>query len=294
MNFKTLRLILRHPLSGRNKQATLMRYIRWNLGSLLLRSTVVHDWVQGVKFYVRTNESGVLGDLYTGLFEFSEMAYLLHVLRKDDVFYDVGANVGAYSLLACGVVGCKGYAFEPVPSTYVRLVENVRLNHLEQRCICVNKGIGAEEGRIRFSSDSDTTNHALAEGEESTSAIDVDVVPLDALDFEVPALMKIDVEGYETLVLQGAKGVLGSPALHSVIMEMNGSGRHYGFNDSDILKRMQEHGFRTYSYDPYSRRLTALEGCNPESGNTIFIRDLTRVAPLLVGAEKIRALGQAF
>ena len=60
------------------------------------------------------------------------MGFLLHVLRSEDLFVDVGANVGSYTILACSVVGARGISFEPVPSTYKRLVENMRLNHLDE------------------------------------------------------------------------------------------------------------------------------------------------------------------
>jgi hypothetical protein len=81
------------------------------------------------------------------------------------------------------------------------------------------------------------------------------------------------VEGYETLVLRGAEETLSRSSLHSVIMELNGSGKRYGFDESAILEMMQDHGFKTYSYDPLTRSLVNLQGRNLDSGNTLFTRD---------------------
>jgi len=51
----------------------------------------------------RPGETGVTGNIYTGLHEFSSMGYLLHVLREGDLFVDVGANVGLlYHTGLCG------------------------------------------------------------------------------------------------------------------------------------------------------------------------------------------------
>ncbi len=292
--FKTLRYVLSHPLNANQKSMAFMRYIRWHLGSRILRMTVVCEWINGVKFYVRERESGVLGNLYTGLYEFPDMAYLLHVMQADDVFYDVGSNVGVYSLLACGVVGCKGYAFEPLPETFQRLVENVRLNHLEERCVCVNRGVGETSGILRFTSTSDTMNHVVAEGEACPQAIEIEIAPLDDMGYPTPALMKIDVEGYETLVLRGAEKVLANPKLNSVIMELNGSGTRYGFDEDDIVKVMKGHGFKTFAYDPFARELKELEGKNRGEGNTIFIRDCEAARRLVKAAKPIRIHGVQF
>lgn len=243
-------------------------------GSRLLPGSIVFDWVNGSKFIVRVGETGLTGNIYTGLHEFQDMAFLLHVLRPEDLFVDVGANVGSYSILACSAVGARGYAFEPVPNTFERLVENMRLNHLDEKVKCINKGVGARQGIIAFTSDSDTTNHALAPGEQSNNTENIETTSLDlVLAGESAGLIKIDVEGYEPQVLESAQDTLKKQTLHSVIMELNGSGNRYGFDESKILELMFDHGFNTYSYDPFSRNLINLEGKNLDSGNTLFIRD---------------------
>jgi FkbM family methyltransferase len=244
---------------------------------------------------VRTGETGLTGNIYTGLHEFSDMGYLLHVLCGDDLFVDVGANVGSYTILACAVVGACGYAFEPVPSTYMRLIENVRLNNLEGRVTCLNVGVGSEEGEVSFTSDMDTTNHVVASREQSDNVINVRICALDdALRNKSPALLKLDVEGYETPALQGAQETLKKPSLHSIIMELNGSGSRYGFNESRILEMMFDHGFKTYSYNPLDRSLISLNGKNLASGNTLFIRNYSLVLENLASSPKIRIFDNEF
>ena len=290
---KSIKFITNHPLNKDNKLKSLIRFVKWQLGSRLLPGAIVYDWINGSKFLVKTGETGLTGNIYAGLHEFTDMAYLLHVLRSEDLFIDVGANVGSYTILACSAVGAKGYAFEPIPSTYRRLVENMRLNHLDEKVKCINEGVGAQQGSISFTTASDTTNHALASGEQCNNIVNVEVTSLDiALSGESPNLAKIDVEGYETPVLEGAQETLKNQTLHSVIMELNGSGNRYGFDELRILELMFDHGFRTYSYNPLERSLINLEGKNLSSGNTLFIRDKSFVVERIRSSPKFSIHGK--
>ena len=292
-HLNTIKFIINHPLNRDRKFSSLVRFAKWQIGSRLVPGAVVFDWVNGSKFLVRSGETGLTGNIYTGLHEFSDMGFLLHVLRDKDLFVDIGANVGSYTILACSAVGARGVAFEPVPSTFKRLVENMILNHLDEKVKCVNKGVGARQGSIAFTSDSDTTNHALASGEDRENTVNVEVTTLDAfLNGQFPSIAKIDVEGYETPVLEGAQETLKNKTLHSVIMELNGSGSRYGYDESRILELMFDHEFKTYSYNPMNRTLINLKGKNLGSGNTLFIRDESFVLEKIRNSPKVTINGK--
>jgi hypothetical protein len=100
-------------------------------------------------------------------------------------------------------------------------------------------------------------------------------------------MMKIDVEGYETKVLNGARETLGKPSLHSVIMELNGMGKRYGFDENNILKTMCDYGFETYQYEPFTRELRSLGGKNDSYGNTLFLRNVDAIREELAHAPRI-------
>lgn len=291
----TIRFVTDHPLNRGHKIRSIIRFATWQVGSRLVPGAIVYDWVNGSKFIVKTGETGLTGNIYTGLHEFQDMAFLLHVLRGEDLFVDIGANVGSYTILACSAVGARGIAFEPVPSTYKRLVENMRLNRLDEKVRCINKGVGARQGNIGFTADSNATNHALAPEEQCDNTVAVEITALDtALHDDSPTLIKIDVEGYETPVLEGASETLGKQTLLAVIMELNGNCNRYGFDESRILELMFDNGFRSYSYNPLNRTLSALEGKNLNSGNTLFIRNKLSVEERLRSSAMISIHGNQF
>jgi FkbM family methyltransferase len=286
---------MNHPLNSENKLQSIIGFIKWQIGSRLVPGAIVYDWVNGSRFFVNTGETGITGNIYTGLHDFSDMAFLIHVLRREDLFVDVGANVGSYTILACSAVGSRGYAFEPIPSTYRKLIENMRLNHLDTKVQCINKGVGGMPGYIAFTSESGPMNHALTYEEECFDTINVEVISLDmALGDDLPALLKIDVEGYETPVLEGAEKTLKNETLHSVIMELNGNGSRYGFDESRILECMFDYGFRTYSYNPLDRSLVNLEGKKTDAGNTLFIRNMSLVTERLKSSPMVSVRGRQF
>src|SRR5579872_7449447 len=111
---ETLRFIWRHPISSGNRGAALSRYARWQIGVRVLGAPVVIPFVESTRLVCERSMTGATGNLYCGLHEFGDMAFLLHFLRAGDLFVDVGANVGSFSVLASGVVGASSIALEPV------------------------------------------------------------------------------------------------------------------------------------------------------------------------------------
>jgi FkbM family methyltransferase len=238
---------------------------------------------------------GATFNIYAGLQDFEDMGFLLHVLRSKDLFIDVGANVGTYTVLASAVVGASCISFEPVPSTFQKLCRNIRLNDTTALCELHNEGLSSEEGELVFTADDDcknrVVNHGMARPQNSVN------VPVTTLNTVVgtrqPALIKIDVEGFELEVLRGGDRVFTSESLLAVITELNGSGAQYGYDDATVFAQLLEWGFRAYKYDPFSRDLTQLEQSSG-TGNTLFIRDISTVKELVAAAPKFCVIGKEF
>lgn len=288
---KVLASIVRHPLNRSRPLTALRRFAAWQIGTRLLRSAVAVPYVGSTRLLVKRGMTGATGNIYCGLHEFEDMAFVLHALRPADLFVDVGANIGSYTILAAGVAQARCLSIEPVPATYASLLDNLRLNDLTAAVQPKNIAVGAAAGTLRFTADRDTTNHALSATESAASAISVPVATLDSLlEEREPAVIKIDVEGFEHEVIEGAERTLRSAALLAVLMELNGSGDRYGFSDDALHDRMLALGFTAARYDPLQRSLQQLQSKNTLPGNTLYVRRWSELQTRLQAAPRHRVL----
>ena len=273
--YRTVRWIAAHPLNATRRVAALTRFARWQVASRLIKSPIALPFVGETRLLVEAGMTGATGNWYGGLHEPSEMAFVLHALRAEDLFADVGANIGSYTVLAAGAVGADVIAVEPLPSTFERLQRNIRLNGINNRVQAHCCGLSNEAGRLLFTSDLDTTNSvATVERPGSTEWIPVNT--LDALCSQrTPSVIKIDVEGYESAVLDGAKKTLSSNRVDAVLLETNGSGVRFGVTDDQLISTMLGFGFTACEYQ-FKERL--LKPARRGGTNTIFVRDVAATA----------------
>jgi FkbM family methyltransferase len=163
-------------------------FLRWQLGSRLLRMPVIVQWVGSTSLVIETGMTGATMNFYCGHHEAADMTFVLHVLRPGDVFLDVGAIVGTYIILASGVAQARTLALEPIPATFERLLRNLRLNDLLSRVDARCLAVGATEGSVRFTAGRATTNRAvsLLPSPSQEPTVEVPLTSLDQLLREAP------------------------------------------------------------------------------------------------------------
>ena len=110
--FKTIKYLYSHPLTAGKGFAVLVKFFLWQFANLFSKNKKIFDWVNDSKLIMRKGETSVTGNYYNGLIEYEDMMFLLHSMRPHNVFIDVGANAGVYSILASKVVGSGAIAFE--------------------------------------------------------------------------------------------------------------------------------------------------------------------------------------
>ncbi len=274
---RLLRYLTTHPLNRRTRFRSLHNLARWSIATRLLPGCeIIIPFVNSSKIAVTPGRWGSEANALCGLHDFSDMGFLLHFLRPADLFCDVGANVGEYTVLASAAIGARSMAFEPVHSSYAELRKNLEINQItplvDARCMAV----GSAAGQLTLTGDQDTQNHVVTGPVDARSDDDV-VVETDTLDAllanRTPQLLKVDVEGWEHEVFQGAAAVLRNPELVSIIVELNQSGKRYGFSDDAIHQSLLGHGFGTYRYLPFDRKLVSLDNRHNQGGNTLYIRN---------------------
>jgi len=274
---KLFRFALSHPLNRGGRIQALSRILRWQIAARLLpEASFLLPFVAGGGLLVRRGMTGATGNWYCGLDEMEDMGLVLHALRPGELFLDVGANIGSYSILAAAGVGANVISVEPIAETFSNLTANIRVNDLNSLISAHRVGLSDKPGTLFFTTALDTVNHVLADGEDAVAQA-IAVTTMDAMcETQSPVVIKIDVEGHELPVLKGAERILANPALLAVIMELNDSGARYGIADADIDAWMIRKGFERCSYSPLDRRLIRQEPnarLPKTSGNTLYVRD---------------------
>lgn len=192
------------------------------------------------------------GDMFTK--EPGTCDWLRQMIGAGDVFYDIGANIGIYTVQAARRVGAEGrvYAFEPHCATFARLLDNVSANKLEGIVRTCNFALHDSQGFYDFhynsvvpgtsnsQLDSTVTAKETPLGSEVTEfkfATSVDQL-VHSHGFAPPDHVKIDVDGNELLILHGMRTLLeGANRPRSIQVEMN---KRY---KSDIEPLLQSYGY---------------------------------------------------
>lgn len=285
----TLSFIARHPLTRDRRVSAWLRWLRWQVCKRWLPGPVAVPFVDATRLLIAPGMTGATGNYYCGLHEFEDMAFVLHFLRPGDLFIDVGANVGSYTVLA-SATGADVVSFEPVPAAFGVLRDNVNLNQPAGRVEVHNAAVGAAAGELLMTADKDTMNRVVgtapAPGEAVARVPTVRIDDITGVSDKRPCVLKIDVEGYESQVLAGAAGLLASGRVQAAIVELNGSGARFGADDDSLHERLLGGGFTAWRYDPFARRLQPLAGSRNTGGNTLYLRDAADAAQRLASARQ--------
>lgn len=249
-------------------------------------ATRILDWpsivpyVDDSKLVVERGMHGATGNVYCGLHEFADMAFLLHMLRPDDCFVDIGANVGSYTVLGSAVVGASSVSIEPVPATFELLQRNIRINNIDSLVTSVCCAMGRQEETREMSVDQGPANR-IVQSDYLGAKSSVSVRPLDAiLEGRASTLWKMDVEGFELDALAGARDSIAAPSLLAIIIETS---------SDQAAAIMRSHGFERAIYDPLRRELSTPTGAEA-SNNQLWVRNPELVAARCRGSRTYRVL----
>lgn len=281
------------PLSKRKKISTIIRFVKWQLGSRINPYPIVYDFIGDTRLIITKGQTSLTGNLYNGMTSFEPMSFILHYLRQGENVIDVGANAGIFTILAAGVKKANVIAIEPIPETFSHLIDNLAINYLFEKVTPKRVGIGDNQDKISFTSDLGAMNRALCQNElnKAGHTIEVEVTTLDAIatDFN-PNLIKIDVEGYENFVIQGGEKTLSRSQCNVVILELNGNGKKFGISDESIHNKMLGFNFSPYRYDPFRRKLEILD-FNEREEDIIYIKNYELAVKRITEAEMFKVFG---
>jgi FkbM family methyltransferase len=197
--------------------------------------------------------------IYFGLYDQAETRLVRKLLKPGDGFFDVGANVGYYSLVASQIIGNSGrvHAFEPIAENVAAFKETITVNSIAN--IIVNQvAVGAADGSLTlYVGDGRAKSSGWASqvlSESRPKALVVDMISLDgyiqreAIDHI--RLVKLDIEGAERDALLGMQALLSQPDAPDLLCEINPYLLGRQNLDSRALTRfLADHGYFLYQAD---------------------------------------------
>lgn len=224
--------------------------------------------------------TAVGADLFAGCFEPAELAFVSRHLKRGQVVLDVGANAGLYTVIAARIVGNTGhvFAFEPDNRAVALLRRNVALNGLTNVTV-IEAAVSNETGQRQFAAASDIAMSSLAvthrDDQQVQSWRTVEAIRLDdalrKYGIQGASFLKIDVEGAEKLVFEGASDLLAhAPAGFTVLFEgFEANAEPFGYSVRELLDLLSARGFSVAGFDA-GGRLRSVRELSSGIGTTIY------------------------
>lgn len=249
----------------------LLRFLNKQLRSITsfelpVSGTLTVQMKSGTRFLMATNQTSYVTKLlyYKGPDAFEYAPLFEKIIPAFDTFIDIGANTGFYSLLAAKASHANVFAFEPSSGPRHYLQKNVALNTLHQKVRVLPQALGNENGVLLFYATKNTKyknlRHnlggvgSLQQVKKETEVENVQVVTLDEFSPSLPdpgiVLIKIDTEGTEHTILQGAANFI-AQYKPVIICETL-------FNkiESAIEKEVKKHGYLFFNFKEGRLHLT--------------------------------------
>jgi FkbM family methyltransferase len=258
-----VRYVWSHPANERKRTQALWRMASYQARGRLLGQRATARLGDRSRMRVDLHRRGASLVMYANPPDFAEMRVWRRVLTPGDLFLDVGANVGTYTIWAAET-GADVIALEPADDTFRLLEENIALNGY--RVTAIRAAAGATCGTARLTAGRDTVNCLDPDGPAQTRLVTIDSL----VDGRTVAGMKVDVEGFELDVLRGCTRVLSEQRLKLIQLEWNmASLQAAGTDRRPVADLLAGYGYELCRPD---RRGTLLPLTDTSFGADVFAR----------------------
>jgi FkbM family methyltransferase len=288
----TIRQILYAHYTLSQKVKYMGRFIKWQFISKVLKNTHVFSYTPNSKLMLMTGFVALSGNYYFGISEPDVMPFVLHLLQPDDLFIDLGANGGAYTVLASAEKRANTVSIEAAADIFKGLLKNIEVNNIQSRVEAWNVAASDVNGYLPFTSTDHATNRVLYE--ERPDIVQVEAKTLDTiLNGRIPLLMKMDIEGHEHNALLGADHTLSASGCKAIVIEFSNTGEYYGYGNTATHQLLTGYGFKPFKYNYCEKQLISIDPLSTQfEFNMIYVKDEHFVKERLKNAEHILMSGQ--
>jgi FkbM family methyltransferase len=280
----SLKKVWHHPYNQQHPLDAFLRVSKWCMMKKIIKQDYVADfWGYKINMWRDSAQSRFLA--FFSHLDWEEFNFMKNYLRKNDTVFDVGANIGLYTLW---MVNCAGSSiqvtsFEPDEKNYSRLVTDIGLNNLTN--VTIEKlALSNSTGKLNFTAGKDVWNHIVFQPEHKQSGYEVDAVTLDQYcetkGITHIAMLKIDIEGAEYYAFQGAEKTLQAGMIDVILFEINYTIRRYNLKSAQVCNLLAKHGYYLYTYQVDKNEISKFEGevNEDEQMNYFAVRDISKVS----------------
>jgi FkbM family methyltransferase len=277
---RRLEVFRNHPVARRQPIKVLLRFANAEIINRLLGYPFLVSHEFGVVLIVERGHHATRSHYFFGLQDFRDELFAINFLREGELFIDIGANLGIFSIMVAATTGARVIAIEPSPTSSRVFKRHIVLNDLMDRITLIEACAGNENDAAFIRNTVDMDNFVVLDavdlqpGMAKIPMIRID----DVIDGAIPCVMKMDVEGFEMQALKGATKLLGHQNLQAITVEISDFSYRFGNSPEETHKYITAFGFTATTYDPLTRLLTpvAQRDRSPTLYNykTIYVRNL--------------------
>jgi FkbM family methyltransferase len=251
-----LKRFLARPDVKENFIKAFVKRLLWRLHWATTNKPYIIPFKKSLKINIPKTGCGSL-IYYQGYSELETADFMMRFLRPGMTLIDVGAHIGEYTLIAAQVVGESGqvHGFEPMPKLFPILSENVRINNLRNvnlNCMAVSNRTGEIEFEVFDDPSISSIRKQVTSGSEQL--VTVKTTSLDAYCSQINTkidLIKVDVEGAEKLVFEGAEQLMSLPSSKAPVWLFEYSPHAYasfGYLASDLMNLLHQHNYNILQF----------------------------------------------
>lgn len=291
MLYKRLNNLFHQPDFHHNPVTAIFKRISWRLRWLITQEPFIIPLDEALKIMIPKSGSGA-SIYYRGCSEPETADFMHRFLRPKMTVLDVGAHIGEYTLMAAKIVGIAGqvHAFEPQPRMYEILCKNIELNHLSN-VQAHPLAISNSSGKVEFEICNEPSMSSIRRQLDSDREICiVEATPLDD-SWSNPQvkvdLIKVDVEGAEKLVFEGASELMSRPPQEAPTWIFEYAPVAYAgfdYKPEELISLLQKYNYTLWRYHvngqvtPFDARANL-----PEIVNVVATKDVEYLQTILNG-----------
>jgi len=284
---KSINSLYSHPYNLNHPFWAILRWTKWNVKKRIYKGPWTEKIWGGKKshFWPDSDQSMYLARNW--VMDWDEFNFIRKYISSSDNVIDVGANIGVYVIWVSQFLDERGkiVAFEPDPVNYERLKAQINLNRIKF-ARAEKMALSNKKGVLKMSSGKNGENHVVS-GKQQKYSHKLNEVKCTILDSYVDKMgmenidfLKIDVEGFEKYVLEGAKNVLSSDCVDVVQLEVNNQSKKFQIEKTEGAKMLKKFGYDPFIYRHEKNsidRLSASSLSRKNHINVLFSKNVDKI-----------------